>query len=97
MKLELCLALNNSISEKINFSGISAHQDANFTEIKSVLQSALKIGFDISIQTKTLTHSSFEEGRCAAITVNDDKVGIIGEINSKIIENYKIRVPCYWF
>lgn len=90
-------SLNNPISEKTNFSSISAHQDANFTEIKSVLQSALKTGFDISIQTKTLGHPSFEEGHCAAITVNDDKVGIIGEISSKIIENYKIRVPVIGF
>jgi len=36
--------LENPISEKINFSGISAHQDANFTEIKSIIQSALKTG-----------------------------------------------------
>ena len=90
-------SLNNPISEKTNFSGISAHQDANFTEIKSVLQSALKTGFGISIQTKTLNHPSFEEGRCAAITVGDKEVGIIGEINSTIIENYKIRVPVIGF
>ena len=89
--------LGNPISEKINFSGISAHQDANFTEIKSTLQSALKTGFDISIQTKTKSHPSFEEGRCAAIIVNDKEIGIIGEINSKIIENYKIRVPVAGF
>ena len=37
----------NPIDETINLSGISAHQDANFTEIKSVLQSALKTGFDL--------------------------------------------------
>jgi len=90
-------ATDNPISEKINFSSISAHQDANFTEIKSVLQSALKTGFGIKIETKTATHPTFEEGRCATVTVNSKSIGVIGEINSKIIENYKIRVPVVGF
>ena len=89
--------LDDPVSEKINFSSISAHQDANFTEIKSVLQSVLKIRFDIQIDTKTITHPSFEEGRCARVMINGKSIGIIGEIDSKIIENYKIRVPVVGF
>ena len=89
--------LKSPISEKINFSGISAHQDANFTEIKSTLQSALKTGFDIKIETKTATHPSFEEGHCASIIVDNNSIGMIGKVNSKIIENYKIRVPVVGF
>lgn len=89
--------LNDSVSEKTNFSGISAHQDANFTEIKSVLQSALKTGFGLQIDTKTTTHPSFEDGRCATILQNGKPIGIIGEIDSKIIENYKVRVPVVGF
>jgi len=89
--------LENPISEKINFSGISAHKDANFTEIKSIIQSALNIGFNIQIETKTATNPTFEEGHCATITLNNIPIGIIGKINSKIIENYKIRVPVVGF
>lgn len=89
--------LENPISEKINFSGVSAHQDANFTEIKSIIQSALKTGFDVKIDTKTATHPAFEDGRCASIEINEKSVGIVGEINSKIIETYKIRVPVIGF
>jgi len=89
--------MENPISEKIHFSGISAHQDTNFTEIKSVLQSALKTGFNLQIDTKTATHPAFEKGRCANVLINGKAVGIIGEISSKIIENYKIRVPVTGF
>ncbi|MCE2506252.1 MAG: phenylalanine--tRNA ligase subunit beta [Nitrosopumilaceae archaeon] len=87
----------NPVSEKTSFSGISAHQDANFTEIKSVLQSALKTGFDLEIKTKTTEHPSFEKGHCADVIINGKTIGVIGEINSKIIENYKIRVPVVGF
>ena len=85
------------IQEKISFAGISAHQDANFTEIKSVLQSALKTGFNLEIQTKTYLNPIFEEGRSASVLIDKKPVGIIGEINSKTIENYKIRVPVVGF
>ncbi|QUC64873.1 phenylalanine--tRNA ligase subunit beta [Nitrosopumilus sp. K4] len=87
----------NPIDEKISFSGISAHQDANFTEIKSILQSALKTAFGLDIETKTLADPIFENGRSAAVLVNGKQIGIIGEINSKTIENYKIRVPAVGF
>ena len=93
----IVFAMENPISEKINFSSISAHKDTNFTEIKSVLQSALKTGFGIEMETKTTTHPIFEEGRCATVIVNGKSIGVIGEINSKIIENYKIRVPVVGF
>ncbi len=87
----------NPINETTNLAGISAHQDATFTEIKSILQSALKIGFNLEIETKTFSHPIFEEGRTASISINDKTIGMMGEINSKTIENYKIRVPVVGF
>lgn len=88
---------DNPIVEKINFSGISAHKDANFTEIKSIVQSALNIGFGIKIETKTSTNPTFEQGHCASIILNNIPIGIMGKIDSKIIEHYKIRVPVMGF
>ena len=89
--------VNDEISEKIHLSCISAHKDASFTEIKSVLQSALKIGFGIDIKTKTLADPLFEKGHCADVVLNERSIGVIGKIDSKIIENYKIRVSVAGF
>ena len=85
------------IKEQTNFAGVSAHKDANFTEIKSILQSALKTGFNLAIETRTSSHETFEKGKTAKVVVNEKQVGTIGEINSKTIENYKIRVPVVGF
>jgi phenylalanyl-tRNA synthetase beta chain len=90
-------ATENPISEKINFSAISAHKDANFTEIKSIIQTTLNIGFGIKVETKTAADPIFEEGHCASIILDGMPIGIIGKIDSKIIENYKIRVPVVGF
>ena len=97
MSLELYFLKINLSTKTNSFAGISAHQDANFTEIKSILQSALKTGLNLEIQTKTFLNPIFEEGRSASVLVNQKPIGIIGEINSKIIENYKIRVPVVGF
>jgi len=88
---------NNPIEEKTNFAAVCTHQEANFSEIKSILQAALKTTFNLEIETKTSTHETFEKGRTASILVRGKTIGIIGEINSKTIENYKIRVPVVGF
>ena len=89
--------IGSQIAEKVNFSGISAHKDANFTEIKSIVQSALKVGFGIKVETKTSSDPIFEKGHCASIVLNDVPIGMVGKINSTIVENYKIRVPVVGF
>jgi len=88
---------NKPINEKTNFAAVCAHKEANFTEIKSILQAVLKTGFNLEIETKTSNHETFENGRAASILVNGKRIGVIGEINSKTIENYKIRVPVVGF
>jgi phenylalanyl-tRNA synthetase beta chain len=87
----------NPINEKTSFAAVSAHQDSNFTEIKSILQAVLQTGFSLEIKTKTFSHETFEKGRTASILVNGKTIGVMGEINSKTIENYKIRVPVVGF
>ncbi len=88
---------NNPINEKTNFAAVCTHQEANFSEIKSILQAALKTAFNLEIVTKTSTNETFEKGRTASVLVRGKTIGIIGEINSKTIENYKIRVPVVGF
>ena len=87
----------NPITEKIHLGCVSAHKNANFTEIKSILQSAMNIGFSIKCETKTSSHPSFSKGKTAEILVNKKSVGIIGEVNSRTIDNFKIRVPIIGF
>jgi len=81
----------NPIQEDVHLAGISAHNNANFSEIKSILQSLLKIGFNIDSETKTFSNPIFSEGKTANILVDNKIVGILGEIDSKVIENFKIR------
>jgi len=87
----------NPVNEEIHLACISAHNDANFSEIKSILQSALKTGFNIQCETKTSSHPTFSEGNTAEIIVKGKPCGIIGKIDSKVIVNFRIRVPVFGF
>ncbi|MFQ6025058.1 MAG: phenylalanine--tRNA ligase subunit beta [Nitrosopumilaceae archaeon] len=90
-------AVRNPIEESINLACVSAHKDANFTEIKSMMQSALKTGFNINCETKTSSYPMFSNGRTADVIVKNKVVGKIGEIDSEVIKNFKIRVPVAGF
>jgi len=87
----------NPINEEIHFACVSAHNDSNFSELKSFLQSAFQTGFNIDCKTKTSSYPTFEKGSTAEIIVNDKTFGIIGKIDSKVQENFKIRVPVFGF
>ena len=85
------------VNEEIHLACVCAHNDANFSEIKSIMQSTLKTGFNLESKTKTSSHPTFAEGSTAEILVKGRSYGIIGEISSKVKENFKIRVPLVGF
>jgi phenylalanyl-tRNA synthetase beta chain len=87
----------NPIGELTSLACISAHKDSNFAEIKAVLQSLLKTDSGIECKTKTSTNPVFANGKTADILVGDKKIGIIGEIDAQVIDNFKIRVPVCGF
>ena len=71
---------------------VIAHEKTNFTEIKQVLDYLAKV-LDLNLNLKELNHSSFIEGRCASIIVNDLEIGYLGEINPIVLENFELLVP----
>lgn len=85
------------LREGIHLSCVSAHKDANFTEIKSILQSLLKTGLNLECKTIQSKDSMFADGRIASVVVNGNHVGTVGEIDSKITENFKLRIPVAGF
>ncbi len=87
------------ISETINLAGIIAHKESNYSETKSILQAILRTGFQID--TKTITSednvSMFANGRYADVFVGKKLIGNIGEFNSDVLDNFKIRTSITGF
>jgi phenylalanyl-tRNA synthetase beta chain len=90
---EIGTIFNNasSVTEETHLCAVSSHKDANFSEIKSVLQSVIQSIFGKTCETKTTTHPTFEKGHVANITVNGKIIGIIGEISKSTKDDFKLR------
>jgi len=85
------------VTEETHLCATSTHKDANFSEMKSVLQSVIQSIFGKTCETKTTTHPTFEKGHVANITVDGKIIGIIGEISKSTKDNFKLREPIVSF
>ena len=71
-------------------SAVTAHPNANFSEIKSALDSFMA-NFGVEWMIKETIHPSFMEGRVGKILVNGCEVGIVGEVNPAVLEAGNLR------
>jgi len=81
----------SSVTEETHLCATSSHKDANFSEMKSVLQSIIQSIFGKTCETKTTTYPTFEKGHVANIIVDGKVIGIIGEISKSTKDNFKLR------
>lgn len=69
-----------------------AHDRANFTEGKSVVEALLRsLGLSWEIEEKN--HPSFIESRCASVTVGNREAGFFGELKPEVLLNWKLEKP----
>jgi phenylalanyl-tRNA synthetase beta chain len=66
--------------------------NASFTEAKSTLE-AFMMNFGLEWQLKETEHPSFINGRAGKTIVKGTEVGILGEINPKVLETWKLENP----
>jgi phenylalanyl-tRNA synthetase beta chain len=71
---------------------VATHPNANFSEIKSALDSFMG-NFGVEWQIKETTHPSFIEGRAGKVIVKDVDIGIVGEVNPLVLEIWKLENP----
>jgi len=89
--------LDSNIIEHMNLAMCIAHSSANFTECKSNLVSFLRQYNKTECMTPSKFYPIFIDGRSADILINDNKVGIIGEISPAIIQSFSLRTPITCF
>ncbi len=70
----------------------TSHATSGFSEIKSALDTLfLNLGLDWEIRPES--HPSFIEGRVGEAVVGGAVVGVLGEINPKVLLNWKLENP----
>ena len=77
-------------------AGVISYDNANLTEMKSVIESVLKnLGYDYQIND--CQHPSFIETRVGEIIINEKPMGFFGEIKPEILEKWKLEKPVIAF
>lgn len=75
---------------------LAAHDKADFTEIKQVLDHLFRcLGLQYVIEDAD--HSSFIEGRVGRISVNGVAVAYIGELHPAVLSNFNLEMPVVGF
>ncbi|MEM1583193.1 MAG: phenylalanine--tRNA ligase subunit beta [Nitrososphaerota archaeon] len=86
-------SLPERAARKMRLGCVSCHAEASYSEIKSICEEILR---NLSIgewKLKPYDQPPFIEGRAAKIIVNSAEVGILGEINPQVLENWEITFP----
>jgi len=76
--------------------GAIAHDKANLTEMKSVVE-ALLTNLGVKYKIEPWHHKSFIENRCGEIFSEGRSVGFFGEIHPQVLENWKLERPVIAF
>jgi phenylalanyl-tRNA synthetase beta chain len=78
---------------RINLAAVSSHPTANFTEMKSFLESLLtNLGFT-EWSVEETNHPSFLQGRVAKISLGETDLGVVGEIHPEVLNNFELENP----
>ncbi len=73
-------------------AAVTTHPNANFSEIKSALDSFMA-NLGVEWEIKKAEHPSFIEGRVGKTIVNGCNVGFVGEVNPLVLEAWKLENP----
>ncbi len=74
------------------FAFAASHRDADINEIKSVLETFMRL-YGVGYSLKNSTHPSLIKGRCGDILVDGKKIGFIGEIDPPVLSNWGLKKP----
>ena len=83
---------DNEIKDIHRLALVSSHEKANFTDMKSILESLIS-SLGLKYEIEETTHSSFIEGRVARILIYGKKLAYIGEIHPQVLVNWGLEMP----
>ncbi|EMA68112.1 phenylalanine--tRNA ligase subunit beta [Halorubrum kocurii] len=85
-------AENTSVAERRHVAGAVARRDASYEVAKGRLQ-AVCDDFGAELETPRTEHPSFIDGRTAAVVIDGDEVGVIGEVHPAVLVEHDLEVP----
>jgi len=89
---ELEEAENTGVAEWRTVAGVLARTEASYEDAKARLQ-ALASAFGKSLETPPTDHPTFIAGRAAAVVLDGESVGVLGEVHPRVLVEHDLEVP----
>jgi len=83
---------NTGVAERRSVAGVLARHDASYEDAKARLQ-AIARNFDKELETPATGHPTFIDGRAAAVVVDGERVGVVGEIHPEVLVEHDLELP----
>ncbi|WP_276255322.1 phenylalanine--tRNA ligase subunit beta [Halomontanus rarus] len=80
------------VDESRHVAAVLASHDAAYEDAKARLQ-ALVRNFGGELETPATEHPTFIDGRTAAVVIDGEEVGVIGEVHPKVLVEHDLEVP----
>ncbi|MFW6220106.1 MAG: phenylalanine--tRNA ligase subunit beta [Nanoarchaeota archaeon] len=84
------------VFENFNLALASSNENANYTEIKQVLDYLFN-SLNLEYEIKETEFDFLIKGRSASIVVNKKEIGFLGELSPEVITNWNLIMPCCLF
>ncbi|MFT4904550.1 MAG: phenylalanyl-tRNA synthetase beta chain [Natronomonas sp.] len=85
-----------NVAEHRSVAGVVARTDASYEDAKARLQTLAR-AFDAELETPPAEHPSFISGRTAAVVLDGERVGVIGELHPRVLVEHDLEVPVSGF
>lgn len=89
--------LETMVERRLHVAAVTCHSTANYTEAKAYCEALLA---NLSLedwQIRETKHPSFLSGRTSMIIYRNRSIGILGEINPQVLNNFQIENPAAAF
>ncbi|MFB6096957.1 MAG: phenylalanine--tRNA ligase subunit beta [Haloferacaceae archaeon] len=83
---------NTGVAERRTVAGVLARHDATYEDAKGRLQ-ALCVDFGVDLETPRTEHPSFIDGRAAAVVIDGEPVGVMGEVHPEVLVEHDLELP----
>jgi phenylalanyl-tRNA synthetase beta chain len=80
------------VAEARHVAAVVARHDATYEDAKARL-AALCAEFGVEVSTPATDHPSFIDGRAAAVVVDGDAVGVVGEVHPAVLVEHDLELP----
>ncbi|WP_277554638.1 phenylalanine--tRNA ligase subunit beta [Halobaculum limi] len=84
--------VNTRVAEDRHVAGVLARTDATYEDAKARVQAVCN-DFDAELETPATEHPSFLPGRVAAVVVDGERVGVVGELHPEVLVDRDMEVP----